>query len=296
MYYLYFSPFVFLLLLVLGIALYCRLTILLLFLRLSSLIQSSVPVSDEQFTPSSSSSTHPKRRATLTQVLPRLALELNSGKQAYDTFGDYEELVQQVGFLSLFVVCFPLAPMIAMLSLEAEVKIDLYKLFEMNQHPVPQGAQDIGKWQYFMESTLYVAAMTNAGMFAFTTDVMASQTFPMKLIAFAFFVIFVQAVKGVCAFLIPDVPEEIKLIRLRHQSLNDSLIKGAELWDDDDEEYIESEKFEVKIYWGEGGIKMKPKFIEGKSLSRAVSMSRPDSSSNLTEEESTQEKDEEKEA
>lgn len=182
-------------------------------------------------------------------ILPRLRSEINASKGDYDTFGDYAELIVQIGFLSLFVVCFPIAPMIAMLSNEAEVRIDLYKLLDMCKHPIPRGAQDIGKWQYFAEVTLYLAAMTNAGMFAFTTDVMASQTFNMKMIAFALFVAFVEGLKGLCAFLIPDVPEEIAVIQLRHKSLNDSLILGAELWDDDTEEHIDGEKFDVKIHW-----------------------------------------------
>jgi hypothetical protein len=178
-----------------------------------------------------------------------LLTEINAAKGDYDTFGDYAELVTQIGFLSLFVVCFPIAPMIAMMSNEAEVKIDLYKLMEMCKHPVPNGAQDIGKWQQFMEMTLYMAAMTNAGMFAFTTDVMASQTFNLKMVAFVAFVIFVQSIKGVCAFLIPDIPEEILQIQKRHKSLNETLIKRAILWDDDQDEQIDGEKFQVKVHW-----------------------------------------------
>jgi hypothetical protein len=183
-------------------------------------------------------------------VLPRLRTEINAAKGDYDTFGDYAELIVQIGFLSLFVVCFPIAPMIAMLSNEAEVRIDLYKLLDMSKHPIPRGAQDIGKWQYFAEVTLYLAAMTNAGMFAFTTDVMAAQSFNMKMVAFALFVAFVEGIKGACAFLIPDVPEEIVLIQERHKSLNESLIRGAELWDDGAEEHIDGEKFEVRIHLG----------------------------------------------
>tara|TARA_B110000090_G_C13343498_1_gene432018 strand:- start:659 stop:1429 length:771 start_codon:yes stop_codon:yes gene_type:complete len=183
------------------------------------------------------------------QVVPTLLTEINAAKEGYDTFGDYAELVVQVGFLSLFVVCFPIAPMIAMMSNEAEVKIDLYKLVEMCKHPIPQGAQDIGKWQTFMEMTLYMAAMTNAGMFAFTTDVMASQTFNMKIVAFVAFVLFVQTIKGICAFLIPDIPDEILKIQRRHTSLNESIIRKAILWDDDADEQIDGESFDVKVHW-----------------------------------------------
>ena len=100
-----------------------------------------------------------------------------------------------------------------------------------------------------MEITLYMAAMTNAGMFAFTTDVMSSQTFNLKMVAFVGFVLFVQSIKGICAFLIPDIPQEIVLIKARHRSLNETLIKRTVLWDDEEDEQIDGEKFQVKVHF-----------------------------------------------
>ena len=181
---------------------------------------------------------------------PRLLLEVSADKSQYDTFDDYAELVVQLGFLSLFVVCFPLAPFFAVLSNLVEVKVDLYKLTEMCQHPIPRGAQDIGTWQYFIMITMYTAVITNAALFAFTTDTMSAYSFEIKMIAFISFILAIGLLKIMTAWFIPDVPVELKKIRQRHKSLNMSLVKHAELWDDDEEEVINGENFSTVVHWG----------------------------------------------
>lgn len=177
-------------------------------------------------------------------------MEVSAEKSQYNTFGDYAELVVQLGFLSLFVVCFPLAPFFAVLSNVVEVKVDLYKLTEMCQHPIPQGAQDIGTWQYFIMITMYTAVVTNAALFAFTTDTMSAYPFEIKMIAFISFILAIGLLKMITAWFIPDVPKELKKIRQRHKSLNMSLVKHAELWDDDEEEVISGENFSTVVHWG----------------------------------------------
>jgi hypothetical protein len=177
-------------------------------------------------------------------------IENNADKEMYDTFDDYAELVVQLGFLSLFVVCFPLAPLFVVFSNILEVKVDLYKLTDMCQHPIPKGAQDIGSWQYFIMLTMYAAVVTNAALFAFTTDTMHGYTMNTKVVAFVAFIMCIMMLKAATAYFIPDVPADIRRIRKRHASLNDSLVRGAVLWDDDDDLNLDGESFEVKVDWG----------------------------------------------
>ena len=44
-----------------------------------------------------------------------------------------------------FVVAFPLAPLIGVVYLAIEVKVDSFKLLHNSARPVPRGAQDIGE-------------------------------------------------------------------------------------------------------------------------------------------------------
>ena len=155
-------------------------------------------------------------------------------------------------------MCFPLAPIFVVLSNILEVKVDLYKLTDMCQHPIPKGAQDIGSWQYFIMLTMYAAVVTNAALFAFTTDTMHGYTMNTKVVAFVAFIMCIMLLKAATAYFIPDVPADIRRIRKRHASLNDSLVRGTVLWDDDDDLNLDGESFEVKVDWGRrsrGGFK-----------------------------------------
>lgn len=192
-------------------------------------------------------------------------MEVTSEKKEYDTFSDYAELVVQLGFLSLFVVCFPLAPVFAVLSNYVEVRVDMYKLTEMCKHPKPQGAQDIGTWQYFIMLTMYTAVVTNAALFAFTTDTMSDYPFNVKMIAFVSFIVAIGVLKMVAAWLIPDVPAELDKIRRRHRSLNISLVKRAVLWDNDDDEVVNAENFSTVVHWGSTPNKTRTNASDGTS-------------------------------
>lgn len=53
----------------------------------------------------------------------------------------------QFGYASLFVVSFPLAPLLALLNNYFEIRVDSFKLLHNTSRPVPRKAQDIGAFQ-----------------------------------------------------------------------------------------------------------------------------------------------------
>jgi len=53
--------------------------------------------------------------------------------------------VIQFGFVSLFIVAVPLAPLFALVSNIVEIRIDALKLVRLTQRPEPVGAADIGE-------------------------------------------------------------------------------------------------------------------------------------------------------
>jgi Calcium-activated chloride channel len=93
--------------------------------------------------------------------------EKESFLATYDTFEDYLEMrtwlcnrlvvwwgvnrswlllsVIQFGYASLFVVAFPLAPLLALLNNYVEIRVDSFKVLNNVARPIPRGAQDIGK-------------------------------------------------------------------------------------------------------------------------------------------------------
>lgn len=63
---------------------------------------------------------------------------------SFDAIGDYGELVIQFGYVTLFVVAFPLAPLLALVSNWVEIRVDAYKILNLCCRTDPDGAQDIG--------------------------------------------------------------------------------------------------------------------------------------------------------
>lgn len=54
------------------------------------------------------------------------------------------EHVIQFGYVTLFVVAFPLAPLLAFANNYVELRVDAFKLVHNCCRPDPEGAQDIG--------------------------------------------------------------------------------------------------------------------------------------------------------
>uniref|UniRef100_A0A0G4GND7 Anoctamin transmembrane domain-containing protein n=1 Tax=Chromera velia CCMP2878 TaxID=1169474 RepID=A0A0G4GND7_9ALVE len=82
-------------------------------------------------------------------------------------FLDYNELLQQFSYMSLFVVAFPLAPLLSLVYFLLEVKVDAFKIFNLVQRPSPESADSIGPWIFILQTLCAVAAAFNAALLAY---------------------------------------------------------------------------------------------------------------------------------
>lgn len=80
------------------------------------------------------------------------------------TLMDYAELAVQFGYITLFVVAFPLAPLLAMASNYVEARSDAFKMLTQMQRPEPRGAQDIGRWQTVFLALTCISVITNSAV------------------------------------------------------------------------------------------------------------------------------------
>lgn len=87
-------------------------------------------------------------------------LEEEVSKPEYDLNADYLEIVIQYGYVTMFVVAFPLAPALALLNNVFEARVDLFKLTECRRPPLIQRS-NIGAWQYCMEFISFLSVITN---------------------------------------------------------------------------------------------------------------------------------------
>jgi anoctamin-10/anoctamin-7 len=62
--------------------------------------------------------------------------------------------VVQFGYVTLFVVAFPLAPLAALVNNVFETRVDSFKLLKLTRRPEPRGAYNIG---IYLSSPLFVA-------------------------------------------------------------------------------------------------------------------------------------------
>lgn len=77
-------------------------------------------------------------------------------------------IMLQFGFVTLFVVAFPLAPLIALVDAIINSFTDRSRMFTSSARPVPKGASGIGAWRIVFEGLSYASAVSNLTIVVFT--------------------------------------------------------------------------------------------------------------------------------
>lgn len=89
------------------------------------------------------------------------------------TMEDYNELVIQFGYLSLFGMAQPLASIICVINNMIEVRTDAYKVLAVSQRTDADDAADIGAWYTILEIINVLSVATNIGLLVFTSDALS---------------------------------------------------------------------------------------------------------------------------
>ncbi|XP_055959025.1 anoctamin-4 isoform X2 [Patella vulgata] len=127
------------------------------------------------------------------------------------TLGEYTEKVIQYGFLMLFAVSFPLAPILALVTNLVDIRVDAKRMLWWYRRPIAFIAQDIGMWYDILYFVNIIGVLTNAFLIAFTSNWGGKYTMEEKLWIVIGFEHIVFALKYVLAAMIPDVPTDVKL-------------------------------------------------------------------------------------
>ncbi|KAM7350236.1 anoctamin-1 isoform 4-T6 [Cochliomyia hominivorax] len=85
-------------------------------------------------------------------------------------FSEYLEMVLQYGFITLFGLAFPLAPLLALINNVIEVRLDAIKMLKFIRRPVAQRARNIGVWFGIMTVVTKIAVASCAMIIAFSTN------------------------------------------------------------------------------------------------------------------------------
>nr|XP_022325216.1 anoctamin-4-like isoform X1 [Crassostrea virginica]XP_022325218.1 anoctamin-4-like isoform X1 [Crassostrea virginica]XP_022325219.1 anoctamin-4-like isoform X1 [Crassostrea virginica] len=127
------------------------------------------------------------------------------------TLNEYTEKVIQYGFLMLFAASFPLAPLLAILLNLIDIRIDAKRMLWSNRRPIAYIRQDIGKWFGILNLVNTIGVITNGFLIGFTSSWAYSFDTATKLTIVLGFEHIVFALKFLIAYLIPDVPRDVRL-------------------------------------------------------------------------------------
>jgi len=144
------------------------------------------------------------------------------GRQAHltpndprDTFNDYNKIIIQFGYVTMFCAAFPLGPAVALLNNLIEMRTDGWKRLKGTQRPAnTERAEDIGEWMNILQLMSIIAVVTNVGVLCFTSKHLMTVQFHVSpenqvwtFIALEHIIIIAK----LCVMLyIPDVPEWVK--------------------------------------------------------------------------------------
>lgn len=97
--------------------------------------------------------------------------------QFMSMFNEYLEMVIQYGFITIFVVAFPLAPFFALINNIFEMRLDAKKFLLYYRRSVPKRVRDIGSWYRIMQIICRLSVMSNAFIIAFSSNLIPEMVY-----------------------------------------------------------------------------------------------------------------------
>ncbi|KAK4695877.1 anoctamin-10, partial [Phenoliferia sp. Uapishka_3] len=82
----------------------------------------------------------------------------------YAVFADYSEMAMQFGYLTLFSVIWPVAPVWSFVNNFFELRSDAFKLTNQSQRPIPTREASIGPWLEVLGFITWIGTLTNASL------------------------------------------------------------------------------------------------------------------------------------
>jgi len=167
------------------------------------------------------------------------SVKLSGAEQQFEkddypnTLEDMAEIIIQYGYVTLFVMCLPLIPMLALINNILEIKVDGVKLVRNSRRPLPFGSDGLGSWVLVLEFFSVISVLTNAAVYTFRTDLVKElpgigdhDLANKKNIVFFSVCTVLFIFMGVFKWLIRDVPLAVTKHLQRQEFIEDVLVKG----------------------------------------------------------------------
>ncbi|KAJ3002429.1 UNVERIFIED_CONTAM: Anoctamin-7 [Siphonaria sp. JEL0065] len=196
------------------------------------------------------------RRQAANRVAPQYVLD-----DVLDSWVRRNEFMAKViefGYVVLFSLAFPLAPLFALASNFLEVRLAAYRLVVESKRPFAMRASDIGAWKGILDALAKLGILVNAliisissGYFQTTFLAAFADSWASKLgIQLAFVLIFEHVVLGVTAaveWMIPEEPSNIRNALQREKYLK-RVANGEIVEVEDVQEELPKRKNTLKLF------------------------------------------------
>lgn len=126
-------------------------------------------------------------------------------------FANYAGLAIQFGFATMFVAAYPLALCLALFNNYVDMRVEAWKMCQLNRRPEPRSVEDIGTWFTIFEIVSYVAVICNAAIVAFTGTNAINETWTARAWIMIVMSMGLIGVKYWVALLVTDEPPEVTI-------------------------------------------------------------------------------------
>lgn len=122
---------------------------------------------------------------------------------------DYMEVVISYGYFVLFGIAFPFSPLIALVLMVIELRVDAWKMCNLTMRPFPDKSEGIGVWMNILQIIAIIGCGVTTGIVIFTTNTFDFLDDTWKWILFIVVEHGLIVLKLVASSYIPDVPLKV---------------------------------------------------------------------------------------
>lgn len=131
--------------------------------------------------------------------------------ERYDgEFDGYAKACIQYGYVVMFALALPFAPLLALLENLVELRLKAFQLTRAYQRPDPAPAEDVGLWGAVLDFMSLLAVLTNTGLFVFSGNTFAEYDLEVRWLYFLLIEHAALAVVFILHQSIPSIPEELE--------------------------------------------------------------------------------------
>jgi len=145
--------------------------------------------------------------------------ELQSKREAYDPFMDFDETLITHGYATLFAVSAPWVVTATLFWIMIETVLDVKNLTETTQRPLPIKMRTNEPWDTAFDVYGVLAAITNITMLVFASKQYENWTFTEKLMLFILIIHMILIAKLIIKFVFPEIPRSVALLNLKQANM-----------------------------------------------------------------------------